>query len=63
METIAALEKEIKLYKVDLAKQYNINTKLSEAHKAIRRTVIKRLRRPRAKRRTFINKLSLGEFI
>jgi hypothetical protein len=36
METIVSQEKEIKLFKVDLAKQYKLNTKLSDALKATR---------------------------
>jgi uncharacterized membrane protein len=43
METIVAQEKEIKLLKVDLAKQYKLNAKLLEALKAIRENTQKEI--------------------
>jgi hypothetical protein len=45
METIVVLEKEIKFYQVDLAKQYKINTNLSEALKAIRENTHKEVKK------------------
>jgi uncharacterized protein YmfQ (DUF2313 family) len=45
MDTIAELEKDIKLLKVDLANQYKINTKLSDVLKAIRENTLKEIER------------------